>query len=108
MENSRLDQLLRYLEEDPHDPFTIYAIALEYSKTDEKKALECYNKLLAEHATYVATYYHAGKLNEKMGNMQEAERIYNKGMEISRNAGNRHAFSELQAAFNQLTGFDED
>lgn len=108
MTNPRLEQLLQYLNEDPNDPFTIYGIALEYSKTDEKKALEYYTKLLNDHASYVATYYHAGKLHEKLGNTQQAEQIYKKGMEISRNSGKMHAFSELQAAYNQLTGFDED
>lgn len=108
MTNSRLDQLLRYLEEDPEDPFTIYAIAMEYSKMDENKALKFYNKLLLEHDTYVATYYQAGKLHEKLGNKQEAEDIYKKGMEISRNSGKMHAYSELQSAYNELIGFDED
>src|SRR5688500_18496085 len=106
--NPRLDQLLRFLEEDPSDSFTIYGIALEYSKTDEKKAMEFFNKLLSEHPSYVATYYHAGKLQEKLGNTKEAEHIYQKGMEISRNARNMHAFAELQSAFNQLKDFEED
>jgi tetratricopeptide (TPR) repeat protein len=108
MTNSRLMQLLEYLDEDPNDSFTIYAIAMEYSKTDEKKALEYYNKLLNANANYVATYYHAGKLHEKMGNKKEAEGIYKKGMEISKNLKNIHAFSELQSAYNQLLELEDE
>jgi tetratricopeptide (TPR) repeat protein len=105
---SRLDQLLGFLKDDPNDPFTIYAIALEYSKSDEKKALEYFDKLLSEHPTYVATYYHAGKLLEKLGNKEEAEKVYKKGIEVSRSERKMHALSELQSAYNQLLDFDEE
>lgn len=108
MTNTRLEQLLSFLKEEPNDPFTLYALALEYAKTDENKALEYYDKLLSEHEYYVATYYHAGKLNEKLGNKDQAELIYKKGMEISRNKRNMHALAELQSAYNELIGFDED
>jgi tetratricopeptide (TPR) repeat protein len=105
---SRLDQLLGFLKEDPNDPFTIYAIALEYSKSDEKKALEYYNILLSEHPTYIATYYHAGKLLEKLGNKSGAESVFKKGIEVSRNARKMHALAELQSAYNQLLELDEE
>ena len=42
---SRLQQLLAFYEEDPTDPFTIYALATEYRADDPKLAWEYYQKL---------------------------------------------------------------
>lgn len=103
---TRLDQLFEFYQQDPHDAFTIYAIATEYLKIDPPKAMEYYQKLLAEHEDYVGTYYHAGKLHEAFGETGQAEKVYKKGMQISRQAGNMHAFSELQQVYNKLMGLD--
>jgi tetratricopeptide (TPR) repeat protein len=64
---SRLKQLLQFWQEDPNDPFTLYALATEYRPTDPNKALFYYEKLLAEHPGYVGTYYHAAKLYAELG-----------------------------------------
>ncbi len=106
--HTRLDQLFEFYREDPHDAFTIYAIATEYLKIDPKKAMEYYQVLLKNHPDYVATYYHTGKLYEVFGEKDQAAQIYQKGMLISRQQGSRHAFSELQQAYNQLMGLDEE
>jgi len=106
MNPSRLDQLFEFYKEDPNDPFTIYAIATEYLKIDIEKSRYYYDLLLANHENYVGTYYHAGKLYEQLGKKDEAERIYKKGMQISRQEGNQHAFAELQQVFNKLMGLD--
>ncbi|WP_242927180.1 tetratricopeptide repeat protein [Pontibacter vulgaris] len=106
MSQDRIAQLHKFLEEDPNDPFTIYALAMEYKPTDKEKALSYYTQLLTGHERYVGTYYHAAKLYEELGQNDEAERIYKKGMLISRQEGNLHAFSELQQAYNKLMGLD--
>jgi Tfp pilus assembly protein PilF len=106
MSPSRLEQLLVFLQDDPDDAFTLYAIATEYRNIDKQKAMEYYEKLLAEHENYVGTYYHAAKLYEEFGQNDAAERIYKKGMQISRQEGNLHAFSELQQAYNKMMGLD--
>lgn len=103
---TRLDQLFAFYREDPHDAFTIYAIATEYLKIDPPTAMEYYQKLLSEHESYVGTYYHAGKLHEQLGEKAAAEQVYKKGMLISRQAGNLHAFAELQQVYNKLMGLD--
>lgn len=106
MNESRLEQLFKFLEDDPNDPFTLYAIATEYRQADKEKALTYYERLLAEHENYVGTYYHAAKLYEELGQNDVAEQTYKKGMKISRQEGNLHAFSELQQAYNKMMGLD--
>jgi Tfp pilus assembly protein PilF len=106
MNESRLEQLFKFLKDDPNDPFTLYAIATEYRQTDKEKALSYYERLLAEHENYVGTYYHAAKLYEELGQNDVAEQTYKKGMQVSRKEGNLHAFSELQQAYNKMMGLD--
>jgi tetratricopeptide (TPR) repeat protein len=103
---SRLQQLLAFYEDDPNDPFTIYAIATEYRETEPERAMEYYNKLLAEHPDYVGTYYHAGKMLEYLHKPDEAEKVYRSGLSVARRAGQMHAASELQQALNQCLGLD--
>ena len=106
MQNDRLHQLFAFYKEDPNDAFTIYAIATELRQSEPLKALEYYEKLLAEHENYVGTYYHAGKLYEELTKPELAEKVYQKGMKIARQEGNMHAFSELQQAYNKFKGLD--
>ena len=104
--NHRLSQLLDFYREDPTDAFTIYALATEYLKIDQLQSMVYYEKLLADHPNYVGTYYHAAKLYNELGKTAEADATYQKGLKISRQEGNMHAFSELQQAYNKFKGLD--
>jgi tetratricopeptide (TPR) repeat protein len=99
---SRLHQLLKFLEEEPNDPFNIYALALEYQKIDHEKALAFFQLLTVEHADYVATYYHLGKLHEELGNKEEAIRIFETGIEKARTCQDYKALRELQSALGEI------
>jgi len=104
--SSRLQQLLAFYADDPNDAFTIYALATEYRPTEPLLAMKYYQTLLDEHPEYVGTYYHAGKLLEQLEKPEEAEKVYRRGLQVSRKAGQMHAASELQQALNQLLGLD--
>jgi tetratricopeptide (TPR) repeat protein len=103
---TRLQQLLSFYADDPNDPFTIYAIATEYRAAEPHRAMSYYQTLLDEHPDYVGTYYHAGKLLEQLQKPEEAEKVYRRGLQVSRQAGQLHAASELQQALNSLLGLD--
>jgi tetratricopeptide (TPR) repeat protein len=102
MENARLKELFNYLEEDPNDPFIIYAIATEYIRIDEGKAIEYYDKLLKHHEDYLPTYYHAAKLYETKGDRLKAMELYEKGIKLSLMQKNMKAHRELQNALNEM------
>ena len=107
MQNTRLTKLLEFLESDPDDPFVLYALATEYNTSnDTEKALEYYLKLVTDHPGYVGTYYHLGKLYQKIAQTELALDIYQKGMVAARNKKDMHAFSELQGAYNSAAGLD--
>jgi tetratricopeptide (TPR) repeat protein len=107
MQSTRLEKLLEFLQSDPNDPFVLYALATEYNTSnDTGKALGYYLKLTAEHPDYVGTYYHLGKLHEKLQQSEQALEVYQKGMTVARNKRDMHAFSELQGAYNSAAGLD--
>jgi len=108
MTKTRLEQLNDFLESSPGDAFIIFAIAKEYENLDNlPKALEYYQQLEQNQPDYVGTYYHLGKLYEKMEEPTKAFQTYKDGMQVSKKAGDQHAFSELAGAKLNL-GDDED
>lgn len=100
-----LSKLLEFYREDPQDPFNIYALALEYQKTDSLKALAYYKQLLDEHADYLPAYYHAAALMADLEQVTEAEAVYLKGIELAGRRNNTKTLSELTRAFQR---FQED
>ncbi len=107
MQNQRLAKLFEFLESDPNDSFILYAIATEYNvQNDIENALKYYLQLTEKHPDYVGTYYHLGKLYEKMGKKDEGIKIYQIGMQAARQKRDMHALSELQGAYNSAAGLD--
>jgi tetratricopeptide (TPR) repeat protein len=103
MENSRLEILLKSLEASPHDDFTRYLVALEFTKLNRPEAaLAQFDRLLNEHPAYVPTYYQFAQLYENLGRNADAIRVYQLGLAAARNAGDFHAASEIQAALDLL------
>ena len=100
--NQRLTQLFDFLKDEPNDPFLLYAVATEYVKSDKQKAKEYFDKLLAEHPKYVATYYHAAALYIDFDELDSAKDIYEKGIKIAKEQQEALALRELQNAYNNL------
>lgn len=104
MNSNRLDQLFQFLEERPNDAFLLFAIAKEYEGLeDEENAKSYYLKLTDHDPNYVGTYYHLGKLYERAEEFEIAMTTYQKGMEIAKIAGDKHAFGELRGAYEMIS-----
>ena len=99
---NRLQQLLEFLKEDPKDPFTIYAVATEYLKTDAVMARKYYEILLSDHPTYVPAYYHAAKLYEELDEKELAIKTYEKGIQMASLHNESLALRELKNAYQEL------
>jgi tetratricopeptide (TPR) repeat protein len=109
MEDIRLRALLNFLVEDPEDPFLRFALASEYVKRDQlQEALKIFSKLIADEPGYVGTYFHLGKLLEKMQRLDEAIAVYRDGIDAATSASDTHAKAELQSALLEAEGFGFD
>jgi tetratricopeptide (TPR) repeat protein len=109
METNRLEKLLEFIKNEPNDEFLKYALATEYLRLNNAgKALQYYEDLVINHPQYSGTYYHLGKLYEALNRKDDAIKIYEKGMEITKAKRDNHAFNELQGVYRELIGYDDD
>jgi tetratricopeptide (TPR) repeat protein len=105
---SRIDQIRQFLQDSPNDAFLRYALAQELQKQGDKEAAkEAYLWLTDNQPSYVATYYHLGKLLISQGEKEAALAWFNLGIEHAKAAKELHALSELQSAKLELE-YEED
>ena len=96
----RIEKLKEYMKTADKDSFLQHALALEYIKVGkDEEARILFDEILKREPTYIGSYYHLGKLLERMGDSSKALHIYKKGMEMSKAAGDQHSYNELQAAY---------
>lgn len=103
MSTTRLSELIQYYKDEPNDPFNVYALALEYLKSDLNKSREFFNILLTRHEDYVPAYYHAAKLFADVAQKDIAIRTLEKGIEIARKHNEAKAARELRSFLDELT-----
>lgn len=100
---SRIEKLLEYMKTSDKDSFLQHALALEYIKIgNDEEARKLFNEILLREPTYVGSYYHLGKLLERVADYERAIRIYQRGMEEAKRAGDNHSYNELQAALEDI------
>ncbi len=109
MQIDRLNKLLEFSKSEPNDPFLKYAIATEYWRLNEiDLALHYFEDLIKNHPNYSGTYYHLGKLYEDLNRKNEAIKLYEMGMIVTKKVADNHAFSELQTVYKLACGLEDD
>lgn len=100
---SRIDLLKQFLEEDPTDSFSRYALAMEYAKLGRSdEAVTEYRTVRDRDPEYVATYYQLGKVLESLGRIDEAREAYQAGDAVATRIGDSHTRDELASALAEL------
>ncbi len=99
MKEQRIKQLEKYLENDPQDTFSKYALAMELREDNPERAGQLYDDLLLNHPEYTGTYYHAASFFSELGEREKAESIYLKGIEIISHTNEANALRELKNAY---------
>lgn len=102
---SRLEELHSFLKENPSDPFLKFAIGQEHLKAGElEKSREVLENLIKEHPDYVASYYHLGKILEKMDQKDLVQSMYEEGIKVAQRVGDGHTQGELMQALADFQG----
>ncbi len=102
MNSNRLEQLLKYYQEDPNDPFIIYGLAMEYFNSDLNRSKNYFEILLQNHPEYLPTYYQVAHLYEALSELTLAKEIYKKGIALAQQQNDINTLRELQNALNEL------
>ena len=101
----RVNKLRELLKTNPADAFLQHALALEYVKGgNDAEARIVFERLLQANEQYIGSYYHLAKLFERGGESDKAAAVYEKGMQMAKQAGDNHAYNELRSAHEVLVG----
>jgi len=99
----KIEKLKSFLAGSPDDAFLKHALALEYIKLgNESEARRLFLDILERDPSYIGTYYHLARLLERAGEIENAKSWYEKGMTAAKQADDRHAYNELQTAYEDL------
>ena len=99
----RIEKLKEFLRADPADSFVQHALALEYIKLgNDDEARKLFEIILEKDPAYVGSYYHLAKLLERKGNTDAAIKVYERGMDEAKKAGDNKALGELRGAYEEL------
>ena len=100
----RIEKIKEMMADNPKDSFLCHALALEHIKLgNDNDARKLFESILENEPGYIGSYYHLAKLLERIGETEVAIKVYEKGMEEARNAGDNHSLSELRSSFEELT-----
>ena len=100
----RIEKIKEMMTANPTDSFLCHALALEYIKLgNDSDARKLFESILENEPGYIGSYYHLAKLLERSGETNGAVKVYEKGMEVAKEAGDNHSLSELRSAFEELT-----
>lgn len=98
----RIENIKELLKDSPKDSFLRHALALEYIKLEDLAlAQQTFIELLNDDPNYVGSYYHIAKLLESQSEKDKAIFYYEKGMEVAKKLNDRHAYNELQSAYEE-------
>ncbi|HEY6989292.1 MAG TPA: tetratricopeptide repeat protein [Bryobacteraceae bacterium] len=103
MATDRLGILKQMVAEDANNSFARYGLGMEYVKSgDFAQAVTEFRTLLDRDNSYSAAYFHGGQALEKLGRIEEARALYEKGIEVTTRNGDDHTRSEIEGALRLL------
>lgn len=103
MATNRLDLLKQMLAQDPSNSFARYGLAMEYANSGAlEQAVAEFENLIQQDSNYCAAYFHGGQALEKLGQIEQARAMYEKGIEAATRKGDAHTRAEIEAALNLL------
>jgi tetratricopeptide (TPR) repeat protein len=98
-----MEILKNMLAQNPRDSFARYGLAMEHVINGElEEAVVEFRNLLDHNPDYAAAYFHGGQALEKLGRVEDARAMYQKGIETTSRTGDQHTRSELQGALDML------
>lgn len=95
-QSKKIKRLASFLQKNPEDSFTKFALALELLKMDEvSKARVLFESVLKQDPDYLGVYYHLGKLYEHTGRLHDASNLYRTGIELAEKQRDQRTRLEL-------------
>ena len=101
--NETVRRLAQFIRQNPGDLFSRFALALEMVKLGEdEKARTLFESIQQIQPDYPGLPYHLGKFYQRIGELEMAESLFQKGIEFTTEKGDLHAKNELLQAMEEL------
>jgi uncharacterized protein HemY len=101
--SDRIEKLQTMLRKNPTDAFLLYALGMEYKKTNPSGALEMFRKVTQVEPNHGYAYYQLGQTHELAGDTALAAAAYRDGLVAARRGGDAHAAQEIEAALQLIS-----
>jgi predicted TPR repeat methyltransferase len=94
----RVEKVRAMLAASPDDTFLLYALAMEYKKTDAPQSIELLRRVIQLDPLQSYAYFQLGQVQELTGDTEAAKDAYRQGIAAAGRAGDDHARHEITAA----------
>ncbi len=102
-EKSRLEQFKEFVELDPSDTFSRYALGMEYLGASEfPQALEQFEEVIKRDPAEPAAYSQAAIAAQNLNQIEQARTLLQQGIEVASKKGDQHSKEEMEAALEKL------
>lgn len=102
-EKSRLEQFKEFIEIDPSDTFSRYALGMEYMGLGEfTQAVAQFDEVILLDPSDAAAHFQAANACENLNQNDRAKNYLRKGIEAAEKKGDKHAKDEMSAALEKL------
>lgn len=92
------EQIQKLLTLEPNDPFMLYAMAQDYTKTAEHDlAIDYYQKTIDADPDYAYAYFHMARSLEALNRIDDAKSTLDAGLEAAKRANDAKGISEISS-----------
>jgi len=100
---NRIEQFQELIKADPNDDFLYYGLGLEYFKAERyQEAVEAFKTVIRLKPDYSAAYRELGKALARVGQLEEAKKVYEEGMEVAEKKGDLQTKKEMKVFLDRL------
>ncbi|HEX5104833.1 MAG TPA: tetratricopeptide repeat protein [Pirellulaceae bacterium] len=96
MPQTRREKIEALLQDEPHDQFLRYGLAVELDNEGRfDESLAIFRGLMQDQPPHVASYFRGAQLLVKLDKIDQARATLREGIEIARQQGDLHAAGEM-------------
>ncbi|MDP7005209.1 MAG: hypothetical protein QF718_03250 [Phycisphaerales bacterium] len=99
----RISKLRNLLDQDPHDAFCMYGIAMEHAKNGRfDEAVAWFDQTIETDSTYCYAWLHKAKCQHDNDDSKSASSTLEEGIKQAREQGDLHAAEEMSSYLNSI------
>jgi tetratricopeptide (TPR) repeat protein len=100
---TRRRRLEEMVAEDPADFESCYMLGMEHASAgDDEGAVRCFEEVFRVAPAYPHAYHQAGRALVRLGKIEQAKEVLQRGIPMAQKGGEMHAAGEMQGLLESL------